>query len=540
MLKYPQARLKSIPGFLFRIMDEVSGAMPRGQDGGAESDQSSPPKLSTSTNNQQSDKKFLLDIDQSLKEARKAGVTEEKISRFFADSRRAQVKALLADDSIFENHLDPNDDESTRAERIRALRQAKEDQWVTEHDNYLKEQARRRAQSEKDKTPRGTPNSTPTKERPSTPQGAPDSIAPGDTPPSRTQENKLRRLERQKQSKAAKTGSRNSSREEYIQEQIRSGREHRSRLSHTFLSEDVENALRGNSPSQMSPTPTKTAPVPASTHGPLVDRTRPSPGAAVDTVKENGTEAQLNHEIEKNVEINTAAAAPAEATNKPKKEKAPKQPKAPKAIPAPAVSLTPAVIDLRVGHILRAIEHPNADTMYVSTIAMGDPEGTEHTEVDEQTGKVVRTVCSGLKAYVPLAEMQDRKIVVVANLKPANLRSIKSAAMVLAASPKPEEGADPHSPDRTVELVEPPEGSEAGDKVYFEGWPYGEGKGPEKQLNPKKKMWEALQPGFYTTEALVVAFDAGNSEMEGSGKGELIVEGKGKCTVKTLKGAIVR
>ncbi|RMZ88578.1 hypothetical protein DV736_g4202, partial [Chaetothyriales sp. CBS 134916] len=223
-----------------------------------------------------------------------------------------------------------------------------------------------------------------------------------------------------------------------------------------------------------------------------------------------------------------------ETETKPR-EKAPKQPKPPKATP-PTAPLSPALIDLRVGHIIRAIHHPNADSLYVSTIAMGDPEGTEHTQVDEETGKVVRTVCSGLSGLVPLEEMQNRKVVVVANLKPVNMRSIKSAAMVLAASPP----ADDHASDRVVELVSPPDGAEAGDPVYFEGWEYGEAKGPEKQLNPKKKQWEAIQPGFYTSDELVVGFDASKSEVEGSLKGDLIVNGKGNCTVKTLKGAVVR
>ena len=171
---------------------------------------------------------------------------------------------------------------------------------------------------------------------------------------------------------------------------------------------------------------------------------------------------------------------------------------------------------------------------------MGDPEGTEHTQVDSATGKIVRTVCSGLNGLIPLASMQDRLVVVVANLKPVNMRSIKSAAMVLAASPAVADGEDDHAPDRTVELVEVPEGSEAGDKVYFEGWEYGEGKGPEKTLNPKKKQWEAVQPGFYTSVELVVGFDAGRTEGIEGGKGELVVEGKGNCRVKTLKGAVVR
>jgi len=260
--------------------------------------------------------------------------------------------------------------------------------------------------------------------------------------------------------------------------------------------------------------------------------------------------AALEKEIAENVKVNTTSAAPSEdnptapppqaqPTQKPKKEKGPK-PQKPSAA-AVAAPTTPALIDLRVGHILRAITHPNADSLYVSTIAMGDPEGTDHTSIDEETQKVVRTVCSGLNGLIPLSEMQNRKIIVVANLKPVNMRSIKSAAMVLAASPKQPEGADPHAADRVVELVNPPENAEAGDKVYFEGWPYGEGKGPEKTLNPKKKQWEAIQPGFYTGEDLVVGFDAGLcEEVEGSAKGNLVVEGKGVCTVKSLKGAVVR
>lgn len=282
-------------------------------------------------------------------------------------------------------------------------------------------------------------------------------------------------------------------------------------------------------------------------HRPLVvGLTKPQSARSVSTMASSSEAAALNKEIEKNVKSNTAEAAPSEenptapVSQKPKKEKAPKQPKPPKAA-APVAPTSPALIDLRVGHILRAIAHPNADSLYVSTIAMGDAEGTEHTQVDEETGKVVRTVCSGLNGLLPLEEMQNRKIVVVANLKPVNMRSIKSAAMVLAASPKQPEGADPHAADRVVELVQPPEDSEAGDKVYFEGWPYGDGKGPEKVLNPKKKQWEAIQPGFYTSEDLIVGFDASLcEEVEGAAKGNLVVEGKGPCTVKTLRGAIVR
>ncbi|EER38445.1 acyl-RNA-complex subunit [Histoplasma capsulatum H143] len=183
-----------------------------------------------------------------------------------------------------------------------------------------------------------------------------------------------------------------------------------------------------------------------------------------------------------------------------KKEKKQKQPKQQKQPAAPVAPLSPSLIDLRVGHILRAVNHPNADSLYVSTINCGDAPGTDNTSVDEETGLTVRTVCSGLNGLIPLEEMQNRKIVAVCNLKPVTMRGIKSAAMVLAASPKSD---DAHA--GPVELVRPPVDAQTGERVFFEGWSAGE---PEKVLNPKKKIWETFQPGFTTTEALEVAFDS--------------------------------
>ncbi|PGH06986.1 aminoacyl tRNA synthase complex-interacting multifunctional protein 1 [Blastomyces parvus] len=228
-----------------------------------------------------------------------------------------------------------------------------------------------------------------------------------------------------------------------------------------------------------------------------------------------------------------------------KKEKKQKQPKQQKQPATPAAPLSPALIDLRVGHILRAVNHPNADSLYVSTINCGDAPGTENTSVDEETGLTVRTVCSGLNGLIPLEEMQNRKIVAVCNLKPVTMRGIKSAAMVLAASPKSD---DAHA--GPVELVSPPADAPAGERVFFEGWSAGE---PEKVLNPKKKIWETFQPGFTTTDLLEVAFDSTQvpqlAEKEGEASsapaaagtvGKLVTKSGGLCTVKSLKGATVR
>ncbi|CAB90791.1 cofactor for cytoplasmic methionyl-and glutamyl-tRNA synthetases Asc1 [Schizosaccharomyces pombe] len=184
---------------------------------------------------------------------------------------------------------------------------------------------------------------------------------------------------------------------------------------------------------------------------------------------------------------------------KDKKEKAPKEP--PK-----AATPVPSMIDFRIGFIEKAVKHPNADSLYVSTIHCGDAEGP-------------RTVCSGLVKYIPLEQMQQRKVIVVANLKPVNMRSVKSQAMVFCAS----------SPDKSVvEFVLPPENAEIGDRLTFEGFDTEE---PEAQLNPKRKIWEAIQPGFTSGEDLICGYK------DESGLHRLFVKGKkdlGFCKAQTV------
>lgn len=135
--------------------------------------------------------------------------------------------------------------------------------------------------------------------------------------------------------------------------------------------------------------------------------------------------------------------------------------------------------------------------------------------------------------------MQKRFVVVVCNLKPVTMRGVKSAAMVLAASPRPVPGVeDDHK--GPVELVMPPAGAKAGEKVFFDGY---DGT-PEAVLNPKKKIWEAVQPGFTTTDDLAVGFDisatTGISAAAGEGVKKLVTASGGVCTVPSLIGAVVR
>ncbi|KAI0269839.1 hypothetical protein BC834DRAFT_863577 [Gloeopeniophorella convolvens] len=159
-----------------------------------------------------------------------------------------------------------------------------------------------------------------------------------------------------------------------------------------------------------------------------------------------------------------------------------------KAAPAPADDAggpVPSMIDLRVGHILDVKKHPDADGLYVEQIDFG-----------EETGP--RTVVSGLVNYIPIEQMQDKWLVGVCNLKPANMRGVKSFAMVLCATSKDGKEAG-------IEVIQPPPNSKPGDRVYFEGAEY-EDKTPLSQLNPKKKIFETVQPGFTTLETREAAW----------------------------------
>ncbi|KAI4369247.1 hypothetical protein MLD38_017711 [Melastoma candidum] len=143
----------------------------------------------------------------------------------------------------------------------------------------------------------------------------------------------------------------------------------------------------------------------------------------------------------------------------------------------PEISI--ARLDIRVGLITKAQKHPHADSLYMEEIDVGEGQN--------------RTVVSGLVKYIPLEEMQNRKVCVLCNLKPANTRGIKSQAMVLAAS---------NSDNTKVELVDPPVGAKIGERVTFPGF---DGQ-PDDVLNPKKKIWETLQPDLHSGSDLVAYF----------------------------------
>jgi methionyl-tRNA synthetase len=201
-----------------------------------------------------------------------------------------------------------------------------------------------------------------------------------------------------------------------------------------------------------------------------------------------------------NVEAPKVVESSKKDTVKPKKEKAPKEKSGNKEA-AVDDEIDVGRLDLRVGRIIEAKKHPDADALYVETIDLGEDKP--------------RTVVSGLVRHVPLEEMQNRLVVCLCNLKPAKMRGIESCAMVMCAS----------SPEK-VEIMEVDPSAKPGDIVYCEPFTHR----PDAQLNPKKKVWETVAPDLMVSED-------GKATYKGS---VLLVAGKTPMTASTLRNVNVK
>lgn len=118
----------------------------------------------------------------------------------------------------------------------------------------------------------------------------------------------------------------------------------------------------------------------------------------------------------------------AATTSTPRKEKTTVTP--PQNAQAPAPTATPAApealisiddfarVDLRIAEVVAAEAVEKADKLLKLTVKMGDE---------------TRTVVSGIRKWFAPEDLVGRKVILVANLKPARLRGIESQGMILAA-----------------------------------------------------------------------------------------------------------
>ena len=103
-------------------------------------------------------------------------------------------------------------------------------------------------------------------------------------------------------------------------------------------------------------------------------------------------------------------------------------------------------LDLRVAKVLDVKDIPNADTLYMIHLDLGE------------LGK--RVIVAGMKPHYSKDEMKGKSIVIVSNLRPAKIRGVKSNGMLLAA--EDEKG--------TCSLLDPGKSS-PGSEVIIEGIP---------------------------------------------------------------------
>ncbi len=76
-------------------------------------------------------------------------------------------------------------------------------------------------------------------------------------------------------------------------------------------------------------------------------------------------------------------------------------------------------VRLRIGRVIEAVNHPNADKLLVLKVDLGDEQ---------------RQICAGLRGHYAAEQLLGRNLVIVTNLAPRTMRGIESRGMLLAAS----------------------------------------------------------------------------------------------------------
>nr|XP_061810843.1 aminoacyl tRNA synthase complex-interacting multifunctional protein 1-like [Nerophis lumbriciformis] len=149
-------------------------------------------------------------------------------------------------------------------------------------------------------------------------------------------------------------------------------------------------------------------------------------------------------------------------------------------------------LNLRVGRILSVRRHPLAANLAVQDVDLG-----------ENTPRVVVSKWRSDHLVGSLA-------VLLCNVKAGKVKGVASQARLLRC----------FHPDGPFELLAPPPGSAPGDRVTFPDFP-GE---PERELRPKRRLWERVQPGMHVDAR-------GVANYQGC---DLQVKGKGPCKAPSL------
>jgi len=140
-------------------------------------------------------------------------------------------------------------------------------------------------------------------------------------------------------------------------------------------------------------------------------------------------------------------------------------------------------LDIRVGKIVKAENHPDAERLFVEQIDVGDPEGP-------------RQVISGLREHYSLEEFEGKRLLVICNLMPAKMRGVTSHGMVLCAK----------NPDKkVVELIGVPESCAIGDRVLPQGVESSWAPFPKEAVK-ELQVWENVVKELKTDGGRVACF----------------------------------
>ena len=154
---------------------------------------------------------------------------------------------------------------------------------------------------------------------------------------------------------------------------------------------------------------------------------------------------------------------------------------------------------MRVGRIVKIEKNPISDKLYNEQVDMGNGE--------------VRGIASGLQKHMSIEDLQDRLVLVLANLKPKKLAEYMSHGMILCP-----ELTDPV----VIEMFNLPEGTEIGDRVGAEGFEM-------KPLDEiSSKVWERVKKGLNIDEE-------GNANFNGA----LLRTEKGVVKAPSIKNGVI-
>ncbi|KAF4714280.1 hypothetical protein FOZ62_032685 [Perkinsus olseni] len=132
-------------------------------------------------------------------------------------------------------------------------------------------------------------------------------------------------------------------------------------------------------------------------------------------------------------------------------------------------------LNMIVGKINKVWEHPDAEKLWCEEIDCGEASGP-------------RQIASGLRDfYKEASDLEGRKVVILANLKPRPLRGFVSHGMVMCAS------TGDHS---QVEVLDVPKDAKPGDRITIPGFD-GE---PDEVLHPKHNPFDAVKGDLKTVK----------------------------------------